>query len=174
MEKPKRKPRKRPESIFLSDFGRSWKEAGGYWYKIPDTGGQLARFAPPRPYDANAAMAGKIFVIEAKYCKTVLFSLSEMRPHQIPELWSARQAGYEAFVIVCYHRLQAKVADFYRVETLMKAEKDGRTTLSPEEAHLRVYSPRRAIWEISPRSILLMLAQNPEKSLFAKINDTTP
>lgn len=168
MEKPKRKPRKRQESIFLSDFGRSWKSAGGYWYKIPDTGGQLARFAPPRPYDANAAMSGRIFVIEAKYCKTIQFSLSDMRPHQIPELLNARQAGYEAFVLVCYHRLQAKVADFYRVETLIKAEHEGRTTLSPDEAHLRVYSPKRSVWEIKPESIIKMLINQCSKTLFTK------
>ena len=160
-----RKKRRRPESIFLSDFGRSWEEVGGYYYKIPDAGGQLARFAPSRPYDANSAMLGVIFVIEAKYCKTVQFALSEMRPHQIPELWRARQAGYQAFVLVCYHRLRARVADFFRIETLMDAEKNGRKHLSPDEAALRIYSHSRSVWDINPQKIIRMVSHDEERQL---------
>lgn len=165
----KRKPRRRPESVFLSDFGRSWKDAGGYWYKIPDAGGQLARFATPRPYDANAAMRGVIFVIEAKYCKTVQFSLSEMRDHQIPELWKAQQAGYQAFVLVCYHNLKAKVADFFPIEALKKAEAQGRKLLMPDEAVLRVYARTKQEWLIDPGKICRMVQPTPVVSLFADL-----
>lgn len=169
-ETKKRVKRRRPESVFLSDFGPSWENADGYWYKIPDVGGKLARFANPRPYDANATMSGVIFVIEAKFCKTHLFSLSEMKPHQIPELWRARQAGYQAFVLVCYGRLQGKVADFFRVETLMKAQQEGRKQLLPSEAHLRIYAQPKSVWHISPAAIVKMVKtiHLPAPTLFSE------
>lgn len=169
-ETKKRVKRRRPESVFLSDFGRCWKAAGGYWYKIPDVGGQLARFAPPRPYDVNAAMNGIIFVIEAKYCKTINFGLSEMRPHQIPELVFARQAGYQAFVLVCYQRQADKIADFFRIETLVQAQRDGRKYLAPTDAALRIYAMKKGMWDIRPQSISNMVAvnENREPELFSE------
>lgn len=164
-----RKKRKRQESIFTTDFGNAWKAQGGYWYKIPDVGGALARFAKPRPYDVLEAFEGKAIVIEVKHCKTVFFGLSEMREHQIPELLAAQEAGFHAFVLVVYDRLKNQAADIFRVNTLVEAQKVDRQHLRPEDAESRFYSIRRGEWVIDPRAVKKLLAGKIEKPcLFSK------
>lgn len=152
----KRPKRRRPESEFLSAFAKCWRAAGGYWYKIPDASGPLKRFANPRPYDANAAILKRIFVIEAKYCNGKSFSLEEMRPHQIPELKKAWEAGYHAYVLVCYKAMDGKVADFFPIESLLRAQSEGRKKLGSEEASLRVYARTKSEWLIEPQKIAAM------------------
>jgi hypothetical protein len=156
-EKKPRKKMRRQESIFLKNFGACWKKVGGYWYKIPDAKGFSAQFSAKRPYDVDAAMNQIIFVIEGKHCKTIQFGLNQMEDHQIPALKAAREAGYKAYVLVCYQRLKSKVADFYRIETLLKAELEGRNWLSPEEADLRIYASNLTKWDINPDSISAMI-----------------
>ncbi len=163
MEKPRTK-RRRPELKFLANFGRSWKQAGGYWYKIPDASGVSALTTPARPYDVDAAMNQIIYVIEGKYTDNVCLQLSDFEKkrdkkvvrNQIDALLEASRHGYQAFALVCYGRLNKKVADFFSVATLQDYRAKGINKVDPAHAALRVYALNSTEWMIEPRAIKCM------------------
>ena len=163
MQKP-RKKRKRPETEFLRGFGGSWKKAGGYWYKIPDATGLSAMFSPARPYDIDAAMSQVIFAIEGKFTDNVCLHVSDFEKkkngvvirNQIDSLLEVSRQGYKAFALVCYGRLNKKVADFFSVDVLQQYRARGENKIDPEHAALRVYASTVTDWQIDPQAILNM------------------
>lgn len=142
--------RKRNESKFTTEFGRSWRAAGGYWEKIPDVGGQLSRFGVKRPFDVLASMNNRPMVIEVKACETKVFALKEFRPHQVPALERAAQAGFYGAALVVYERLSLMVADLFDVRVIVQQARAGATHLGPELAVMRFYAKNKSAWNIEP------------------------
>lgn len=151
--------RAKPESIFTTDFGKAWEAAGGDWYKIPDVGGPLARFAKPRRYDVQAAMNEKFFTIECKVPKSFQLRLSDFRPHQIPALVRSAKFGYKAYGLACYQHKSygMKIADFFDVRILENLRLRGVDYVPHELASLRVYKLRGTGWDLHAEQIAAMI-----------------
>lgn len=120
-------------------------------------------FTNSRPFDVVAGIGGVPMAIEAKYCKTIKFAIKELKKHQIENLTKASRQGYKASVLVCYHRLQGKVADFFMLSDVLIAQRNGFEHLLPEQAALRVYARTKQEWIIQPDKIAMMTA--PEQGL---------
>ena len=100
-----RKKRPRPrERSFLTELGHSFREAGAFFYKIPDQPhfeGQQTRFDVDKPFDAVVAHDGVAVAIEAKSLrKYEAFGHRHMRACQITALDDWTDRGCQAFVFI--------------------------------------------------------------------------
>lgn len=88
------------ESIFAGEFKKSCEEFGAYYCKIPDAYG-MARFAPPKPFDAFMVYDGQPFCLEFKFQKTKTgFAFNKVQQHQIEGLIQAKEHGAKSFIII--------------------------------------------------------------------------
>lgn len=131
-------------------------------------------FSPARPYDVDAAMNKVIFAIEGKFTDNIHLHISDFQKEkngkivrdQIDNLLEVSRHGFQAFALVCYGRMNKKVADFFSVATLQDYRAKGLNKVDPAHAALRVYASNLTDWIINPRDILSMTHKKLEPDLF--------
>jgi len=90
------------ESIFANEIKKACSTFDCFYYKIPDAYG-MARFSPPKPFDAFVVYKGKYYAFEYKMVKSqTAFAFSRVRPHQIDNLMKVWKNGGEAFIVINY------------------------------------------------------------------------
>jgi hypothetical protein len=91
------------ESTFCTELIKSFRNAGAYAFKIPDSpasyGGVKMRFSAGKAFDIHAVHCGVPLAVEAKLYKSFKgFGLNQLRDEQIDSLNAYWEAGGKAFV----------------------------------------------------------------------------
>ena len=100
------------ERIFLTELGRTFKEMGLFWYKIPDMPAfknQNTRFTPAKPFDAIIVQNGLAIAIEAKALPDYQsFGIRHLTRSQHGGLLNFQASGGKAFIFLNIRRAKDK------------------------------------------------------------------
>lgn len=111
------------ESNFANEIKKSCQQFKCFYYKIPDAYG-MARFSPPKPFDAFVVYDGKYFAFEYKMMKSqTAFPFNKVRPHQISNLLEVKKAGGYSFIIINYRMKHYNKAFYISIKDFVKFQK---------------------------------------------------
>jgi hypothetical protein len=93
------------ESTFCTEVIRSFRQAGAFAFKIPDSpasyGGAKMRFSAGKRFDIHAVFQGVPLAVECKLYKAFKgFGLNQIRDEQVEALNDYWEAGGRAFVFL--------------------------------------------------------------------------
>lgn len=111
------------EANFHSIWNKTFREAGGWSYKIPDQGyfGDKNRFTPKKPFDGITVYQEHIIFWEAKMSSSGIKGISTkaLRVNQIEAFEDLSRQGVEPVILYfCYKPREMKRVYVIKYETL--------------------------------------------------------